>query len=246
MGRSEKNASILQASSEQTIIGRLRQHAAEMPQKEAYRFLSETGEPAQTLTYSELDSRARRVAGALTEHARRGDRAVLLYASGLEFIEAFLGCLYAGVIAVPATLPGKNRFATVLGEIHRDATPNVILSTSDVAARIRNYMPDGAVTKSTPLYTDLLAAKPNDVWRIPDIDPDSVALLQYTSGSTGSPKGVAVTHRNIMANQQSMSLGLRLSRESVVVGWLPLFHDWGLMGNVLGPLYSGFPCEVNP
>src|SRR5688500_4885769 len=123
MHSSEKAAPIRHDSGSQTIIGRLHQHAADMPEKESYRFLSETGDSAETLTYSELDRRARTVANGLAAYARPGDRALLLYPSGLEFIEAFLGCFYAGVIAVPATLPGRNRFAAALREIHRDAEP---------------------------------------------------------------------------------------------------------------------------
>ncbi len=235
---------VTSGGSNHTIVDRLRQYAGETPHNEAYRFLSETGEPAETLTYSQLDRRARTVANVLARHTRPGDRALLLYPSGLEFVEAFLGCLYAGVIAVPATLPGKNRFADALRGIYRDARPAVILTVSSIAARIRGQMPEEAGSDSVFLCADCLEPTGDEAPSASDIDPDSVALLQYTSGSTGFPKGVVVTHRNIAANQHAISLGLRLSRSSKVVGWLPLFHDWGLIGNILGPLYGGFPSVL--
>ncbi|HVF91386.1 MAG TPA: aminotransferase class I/II-fold pyridoxal phosphate-dependent enzyme [Blastocatellia bacterium] len=223
-----------------TIIERLRHHATTQPGVSAYTFLREGGE-AESLTFRELEKRTRDLALALSKRAGVGERALLLYPSGLEFITAFLACLYAGIIAVPATTPRKNRSANRLQAIFDDATPRLILTTSDIASTVRRAFPD--VTGIIPTDTlDMTSAGGDE--DLPELRPETVAFLQYTSGSTGTPKGVIVTHENLARNALTLQEGLELSEESVNVGWLPLFHDMGLIGNVLTSLYVGFPCVL--
>ena len=230
------------ASSDVTIIDRLRRHAEILPGGIAYTFLRDEGE-ADSLTFDQLERRTRALAATLLKHAEPGDRALLLYPSGLEFITAFLACLYAGIIAVPATTPRKNRSSERLRAIFADSTPRLILTTSDIVPAVKKSFSEesGAVC----IATDAVAETPYaEVADLPTPMPESVAFLQYTSGSTGMPKGVIVTHENLAANALTLQEGLGLSEKSVNVGWLPLFHDMGLIGNVLTALYVGFPCVL--
>src|SRR5215213_4099868 len=223
-----------------TIIERLRHHATMRPGASAYTFLREGGE-AESLTFRQLEERTKALALTLSKRAGVGERALLLYPSGLEFVTAFLACLYAGIIAVPATTPRKNRSANRLQAIFDDATPKLILTTSDIASTVRRAFPD--VTGIIP--TDTLDVTSEEEGEdLPELRPETVAFLQYTSGSTGTPKGVIVTHENLARNALTLQEGLELSEESVNVGWLPLFHDMGLIGNVLTSLYVGFPCVL--
>ncbi|HJQ70884.1 MAG TPA: aminotransferase class I/II-fold pyridoxal phosphate-dependent enzyme [Blastocatellia bacterium] len=225
-----------------SIIDRLRHHAKAIPTVAAYTFLREEG-AADSLTFEQLEQRARGMARVLLAHAKPGDRALLLYPSGLEFITAFVACLYAGMIAVPATTPRKNRSVDRLKAIFNDSTPRLILTTSDIVLTVTRAFPRtlGATCIATEIVTTRPAGETDD---LPAPALDSVAFLQYTSGSTGMPKGVMVTHENLAANALTLQQGLGLSEESVNVGWLPLFHDMGLIGNVLTALYVGFPCVL--
>ena len=229
-------------SGDLTIIDRLRQHAQAQPGVAAYTFLQDDGEP-DSLTFEQLEIRTRQLAQSLSKHARAGDRALLLYPSGLDFITAFLACMYAGIIAVPATTPRKNRSMSRLRAIFDDATPQLILTTSDIIPFFAkaSWQPSDV----TFIATDALVEMPLagfDNLALPR--PETVAFLQYTSGSTGTPKGVIVSHENLAANALTLQEGLSLSEKSVNVGWLPLFHDMGLIGNVLTSLYVGFPCVL--
>jgi 8-amino-7-oxononanoate synthase len=230
------------ASGDVTIVDRLRRHAKALPGGVAYTFLRDEGD-ADSLTFEQLERRTGDLAVALLKHAKAGDRALLLYPSGLEFITAFLACLYAGIIAVPATTPRKNRSSERLQAIFADSTPRLILTTSDIAPTVMKSFsqPSGAVCIATDKVAETSLAERGD---IPTPLPESVAFLQYTSGSTGTPKGVIVTHENLAANALTLQEGLGLSEKSVNVGWLPLFHDMGLIGNVLTALYVGFPCVL--
>ena len=228
--------------SEDTILNRLFHHAANSAERLAYRFLRENAE-SDTLTFGELARRVRHLAAHFRRHVAAGDRALLLYPPGLEFIEAFLGCLAAGVIAVPAYPPRKNRNADRLRAIVADAQPRLILTTRPL---LSSFESDGAgpLPGLTCLATDDLGAADGGDWEPPAINPDTVAFLQYTSGSTGAPRGVVVTHGNIAANEEQVADSFCHTPDSVMVSWLPLFHDMGLIGGVLQPLYVGFPAVL--
>jgi len=219
-----------------TLAGLLKARAAESPDREAYVFLADGELETERLTWSELDSRARAVAWALRESVQPGERALLLYPPGLDFVAAFFGCLYAGVVAVPAYPPRLNdRSQSRLRAIAADATPRAALTTTSIAERV----PELAAARWIP--TDALPAGAPD---LPDPDPDAVAFLQYTSGSTSTPKGVMVTHANLVHNERMIGDAFAMDEDSVVVGWLPLYHDMGLIGNVLQPLHAGARCVL--
>ncbi len=206
--------------------------------KTAYTFLLDGEQQSVSITYSELDKQARTLAATLQALGLQGERAVLLYPQGLEYIAAFFGCLYAGVIAVPAYPPKNRRHLPRLQAIIQDSQAAIILSTQAVANSADALGSENGLDLSWLLTDQALSGKPNQ-WLAPDITPDSLAFLQYTSGSTGQAKGVMVSHGNLMANQKIIKDGFGHDNQSTVVGWLPLYHDMGLIGNVMQPLYTG-------
>ena len=224
--------------SDDNILHRLCRHARARPDRLIYKFLREDG-GTHTLTFGELHRRVMSLAIVLREHAAQGDRAILLYPSGLEFIEAFLACLAAGLVAVPAYPPRRNRHGDRLRAILEDARPRLILTTSRTVPFI-----DVDEGTSICLATDDIGERATDQWHPPSIRGDTVAFLQYTSGSTGTPRGVVVTHGNLTANERAIESSFGNTPDSVLVGWLPFFHDMGLIGNLLQPLFVGFPATL--
>jgi acyl-CoA synthetase (AMP-forming)/AMP-acid ligase II len=227
---------------DETIIDRLRAHAQRRPDDVAYRFLLQDAK-SQVATFGRLHRRVRRLAAHLREYVLPADRALLLYPPGLEFIEAFLACLSAGIIAVPAYPPRRNRQTERLLTIAEDCGPRLILTAHQVLPMVENSEL-GRVKGLLVLATDDVVAETNDTYELPGIAGNSVAFLQYTSGSTATPRGVIITHRHLMANEHIIHSALRLTDIDLFVSWLPVFHDLGLIGNVLLALYAGIPAVL--
>ncbi len=239
-----------------TLAGWLRLRAAEQPDREAYLFLADGPEGSSVesdrLTWGELDARASAIAAALRETVEPGGRALLLYPPGLDFVAAFFGCLYAGVVAVPAYPPRLNdRSQSRLRSIALDASPGAALTTASIA--VGTAAAAGILAERVPelagcrwIATDELTAS-GSLSDLLEPDPSSIAFLQYTSGSTAAPKGVMVTHANLVHNERMIGQAFGLdatAADSVVVGWLPVYHDMGLIGNVLQPLVAGARCVL--
>ncbi|MDR9897023.1 fatty acyl-AMP ligase [Aetokthonos hydrillicola Thurmond2011] len=226
------------------LVDILRQRVQIQPDQKAYIFLENGETESHSLTYRELDRQARAIASHLEQW--RGERVLLLYPSGLEFITAFFGCLYAGVIAVPVYPPRRNQKLSRLLSIVNDAQAKLALTTTSILIDIQKLCEEEAdLTLLTFIATDTIEAKVQEF--LPEsVTPESLAFLQYTSGSTGTPKGVMVTHGNIIHNQRLIHQAFGHTEKSIVVGWLPLFHDMGLIGNVLQPIYLGIPCILIP
>ncbi|HYO14551.1 MAG TPA: amino acid adenylation domain-containing protein, partial [Thermoanaerobaculia bacterium] len=227
------------------LVDLLRARAADTPDRCAFTFLNDSEEEAARLTYRELDERARAIGVHLERMGARGSRALLLYPPGLDFIAAFLGCLCGGVAAVPAYPPRSNRTLPRLRAIARDAHPAVALTTSALLPNVQ------AVAGQIPelagvgcLSTDDLDLGRAAEWTDPGATAETLAFLQYTSGSTSTPKGVMVSHGNLLHNEAMIQRAFGQSERSRIVGWLPLYHDMGLIGNVLQPLYLGVPCVL--
>ena len=202
-------------------------------------FLADKEGEELRVTYAELDRRARAVAVALQGMGDRGDRALLLYPPGLDFIAGFFGCLYAGMVAVPAYPPRNPGHLPRLVALAADAGAKIALTnerTHEAVQRQIRELPDWADLGW--LATDTVAEAPAGFEPVA-VTADELAFLQYTSGSTGAPKGVMVTHANIVYNTHYIQESFRLHRESVSVSWLPSFHDMGLIDGVLGPVYTG-------
>jgi acyl-CoA synthetase (AMP-forming)/AMP-acid ligase II/acyl carrier protein len=235
------------ALASRTIVHLLRWRAERQANHWAFSFTTGEGDQDIRTTYEALDRRARAVAAMLQREATAGDRALLLYPPGLEYVAAFLGCLYAGVVAVPV-YPPKPRIERTLSRLRgivRDARPAVSLTTSSVLPIAGQVSPQDDIFATTGwLATDTVGDAEAEAWREPAIDADTLAFLQYTSGSTTTPRGVMVSHGNLIHNEGLIQQAAALSEDSVGVSWLPLYHDMGLIGCVLQPLYTGFPCVL--
>lgn len=216
--------------------------AAELSDKDAYLFLPGNGPEAVTrrLTYAALDSEARRIAAWLQEQGAAGGQVLLLFPSGLEFVKAFIGCLYAGSVAVPAPLPGdqSNQSARLAG-ILRDAEVRAVLTDSANEPAVRAWLRESGATGVGVAAGDDPATGDAAAWAEPRLTADSLAFLQYTSGSTSEPKGVMVSHRNLMANELAISHVLGTHEGTRMGCWLPAYHDMGLIGHILHSLYAG-------
>jgi len=222
-----------------TLVEVLHSHTKTKANELLYRYIEDESLEPITLSFLEVDTQARAIANTLLKTCKKGDRALMLYPAGLEFMTAFLGCLYAGVIAVPAYPPRKNQKISRLKSIIADADASIIM-TVHKSAIVGQPLFDKEETLST-LPWFITDRDPLDSSESIDVNvmPDDIAFLQYTSGSTGEPKGVMVTHKNIMSNMEYMFQCYSADINPVSVSWLPHFHDMGLMGGVLQPLYSG-------
>lgn len=223
-----------------TLVEVVRERAAAQGNEVWLRYLvtgEVTGEVAE-LTFGDLERRAREIAAELQQRAAPGERALLLYPSGLEFVTALVGCLFAGIVPVPAYPPDlakPERAIAKLYSIAGDCTAKLALTSSEFLPMLERLVPPGTQCVATDRCT-------GGGWEPPAIDGDTVALLQYTSGSTGVPKGVVLRHRHLLANERSIEAGMGPVR--TVVGWLPIFHDMGLIGNVLQTLCAGSPLVL--
>ncbi len=230
-----------------TAIDLLRHQSQQHADKTAFQFLQDGEEEAGQLTFAEIDRQARAIAFHLTQRVAPGERALLLYPPGLEFITAFCGCLYAGVTAVPVYPPRANQNMLRLQAIVADARASVALTTTTTGLTARMQEPEYHDTDLAALHwldTDNLDFSPADQWRSPTINGETLAFLQYTSGSTGKPKGVMVSHRNLLCNERMISEAFGHDHRTIFAGWLPVFHDMGLIGNLLQPLYLGISCYL--
>ena len=223
-------------------IALLEERAARAASSRACTFLLDGEQQARTLTYGELDAAARAVAARLLARAKPSGRALLLLPPGPDFVVGFFGCLYAGLAAVPVPLPTRRRGLPRLAAIVRDCQPEVVLADAALDALLGGAQRDVevAMLSTLPRLTvESLGAEEAAAYRPPDLRTDAVALLQYTSGSTGTPKGVMLSHAHLLENERAIQRAFAHDAESVVVGWLPPFHDMGLIGNVLQPIYVG-------
>ncbi|MDT5270421.1 MAG: hypothetical protein QOH49_2607, partial [Acidobacteriota bacterium] len=237
--------SVEDASGVSTLVGLLRLRAESEPTRTAYTFLSDGEVEEAGLTYAELDRRARSIAAALLAMRAGGERVLLVYPAGLDYVAAFFGCLYAGAVAVPAYPPRQNASFQRLQSIVEDARPVVALTTGSILSKAKSRLAQWPVLESLRwVQTDDGRADLSGEWREPVLDGESLAFLQYTSGSTATPKGVMVSHENLLHNESLIQRAFRQTGESVIAGWLPLYHDMGLIGNVLQALYSGARCVL--
>jgi len=224
----------------------LRYRALNQPDKTAYIFLQDGESESDSLTYGELDLQARVIATQLQGLVAPGEAVLLLYPPGREFITAFFGCLNAGVIAVPVYPPQRNQKKLRLQSIVADAQIKVMLTSSSLFTKIEKQLTEDP--KLAELHCIITSSDGrNDLvshWQQPTVNPDTLAFLQYTSGSTGTPKGVMVSHGNLMNNSEIIYQSFGHSSSSQGVIWLPPYHDMGLIGGIIQPLYGGFPVVL--
>jgi acyl-CoA synthetase (AMP-forming)/AMP-acid ligase II/acyl carrier protein len=205
-----------------------------------FRFVIDGERETVEWTYADLDRKARAIAASLQSLDLEGERALLLYPSGLDFVAAFFGCLYAGVTAVPAYPPRRNRNMARIDAIANDAQAKIALTTVDVLERVQTMIGDTpALQQLRWRATDQWDDEWANSWHRPDVHGETLAFLQYTSGSTGTPKGVMLSHANLMHNSAMIAYAFEHTRSGNGVFWLPLYHDMGLIGGILQPLYMG-------
>jgi acyl-CoA synthetase (AMP-forming)/AMP-acid ligase II len=228
-----------------TLVDLLRYRASYQPNRLAYTFLHNGETEQASLTYADLDRRARAIGAQLQNLAAPGARALLLYQPGLDYIAAFLGCLYAGIIAIPAYPPRSHRPSPRLGAIMTDAQASIGLTTASIMSNLEcQFDQNPALAALHWLTSDTIADDLTEAWQDTMIGSDALAYLQYTSGSIAAPKGVMVGHGNLIHNLASLDDGWEHNQDSLMVSWLPMFHDLGLVYGVLQALYNGFPCVL--
>jgi len=229
-----------------SLVDLLRRRAIEQADDRAFVLLADRGGEEAALTFAELCARAEAVARRLADRGRPGDRALLLFPNGVDFIVALFGCLIAGIIAVPVMIPRRNRARDASASIIADCAPRFALvasnlmtgARSDVAERLKGAGIESIVVDATSedgSSSELAAGLPLR---------DDTAFLQYTSGSTSAPKGVMVSHGNLLDNLEMIRIAFGNTRASTHVSWVPLYHDMGLILNVLQSLYVGALCVL--
>jgi acyl-CoA synthetase (AMP-forming)/AMP-acid ligase II len=238
------------SSGHRTLVELLRLRAEQQPERQAFTFLVDGETQALSMTYGELDRRARAIAAFLQRDGLAGERALLLYPPGLSFVAAFYGALYAGVTVVTAPMPVASRMGRTLprlAAVATDARPAVALTSSEAMGDIEKTFPASAEMRSMRwLITDTVPDAASEQWREPEMNLQTLAFLQYTSGSTASPKGVMVSHANILHNSECIRRGWQYTPESVSVMWVPHIHDHGLVDGIIQPVYTGFRCVLMP
>ncbi len=235
-----------------TFVEVARRHAEQRAHTPFLTWLENGRDESITYSFGEIDLRARALAARLQALvAEMGDlasddvSALIVIQPGPGFVIAFFGCLYAGIPAVPVYTLRKNETGARLSMLTRDAGARVVITdhpSGAALARIMDELPQGLRIVTVEEFDPSLA----DDWRMPAIDADSIAFIQYTSGSTGLPKGVEVSHGNLVRNERMMVEAMGHDEGTVFVGWLPLFHDMGLIGNLLQPFFLGVRCILMP
>lgn len=213
-------------------------HAQATPDALAYRFLLDGNDSQVLFSYAELAERARAVAARLQQQCPPGGRVLLLLAPGLDYVASFFGCLLAGMVAVPAYPPSTSKTLDRLDAIIRDCQPAAAITAGEhleaVRQRLRQSAPQAHLLCAESLDTALAAH-----WQAVPVEPADLAFLQYTSGSTGDPKGVMISHANLLHNSATIQQHFDNRRDSHVVSWLPPYHDMGLIGGILQSAYVG-------
>ncbi len=223
----------------ETLVELLRERARQGPEQLAMRFLLDGESEVAEVSYAELDARARAIAAHLQARAPQGECVLLLMPPGLDYVASFFGCLYAGVIAVPAYPPLSKRQMGRVQEVVNDCGADQALTTSSLLRKVTSLEGDLSWTA-----VDTLPSSQADAWRAPAIRPDTRAFLQYTSGSTSQPKGVILSHANLLHNSRCIHTCFDHNAASRGVIWLPPYHDMGLIGGIIQPVYGGFPVTL--
>ncbi len=230
-----------------TFVELLRWRSSHQPDRQIYTYLADTKSEEARLSYKDLDQKARKIARALQSMGTAGERALLLYPPGPEYLAALYGCLYAGVVAVPAYPPRLNRSVSRLSAIVDDAQATLALTTAPILDKVKSRIPNVPGLGSLRwLATDDLEEDLATGWREPAVSSETLAILQYTSGSTAAPKGVMLNHSNLLHQSHTIKQAMGLSTRDRGLIWLPPYHDMGLFTGLLQPLYSDFPVILMP
>ncbi|MEM7559621.1 MAG: AMP-binding protein [Planctomycetota bacterium] len=223
------------------LVAILQYWAQKTPDRIAFYFTDgENGDDDLQVTFKELDAQARNLAGYLQNAGvNKGERVLLIYPPVLDFVAGFFGCLYAGATAVPAFPPRRNRKGQRIHGIAKDCQANVALTTQTVRQQIEGDANWVEWESVSIIASDSMAKDYTSSWTPPNLNSDDLAVLQYTSGSTGNPKGVMLSHGNLIRNAELIMYSFEHARTAVGVSWLPTYHDMGLIGGIVEPIWSG-------
>lgn len=227
----------------ETLSSILARRCQTAPDQVAFTFLHDGERNEEVITYSVLDRRAWALAGQLREHIHPGARALLLFPPGLDFVAAVFACFHARVIGV-STAPPRKRTLPRLQAVASNAAVDAVLTTSQIRDAFQGLLADGPLGDAVWLAGTGDDDPPATPPAASDVHPDDVAFLQYTSGSTSDPRGVMLTHTNLLENSASIAESFGHNTESCGFIWLPPYHDMGLIGGILQPVYRGFPCVL--
>jgi len=230
----------------QTLVALLRHRSANDADRDAFVYLHGAGGATTHWTYEAIDRRARAVAATLQRAAEPGDRVMLLFDEGLDYLAALFGCMYAGALACPCHPPDPQRLDRTLPRLQQiasNAGVSVVLTSSDLAAKAAPLKATlGPLSQVAWISVDEIRDDLANEWVAPELQPDSIAYLQYTSGSTSHPKGVMVSHRNLLHQLRDFDTGYDHSKDGTLVSWLPATHDLGLVYGRFMPIYVGMRC----
>ena len=231
-----------------TLVELLRGRTQQTPDGHAYTFLADGKKASLPLTYGELDRQARAIGALLQQLQARGERVLLLYPQGLEVLAAFCGCLYAGAIAIPVPPPESGRLKRTLPRLRAivgDAGAKFALTTAGILSLVENFREECPEFEQMHwIDTATVDLSLAGEWQDPQVNKDQLAYLQYTSGSTATPKGVMLSHFNLMHHSRYLQRACGYDADSISVTWMPYFHDYGLVEGMVVPLYNGTPCYL--
>lgn len=240
---SESNQEGHAGTSSGTLLDMLRDRAARLAHKTAYTFLEDGEEIGETVTYAAFASRVLSLASLLQRRFAPGDRVLLLYPACIDYMVAFFACLCAGIVAVPLFPPRGSKRNPRLEAIALDCTPCAALISSRKLVHVHAAIAASPeLAQLELLCTDVVPHTDTAAWRGPQVHSDSIAFLQYTSGSTGLPKGVMVSHGNVLHNEHMINACFESGADTTTVTWLPIYHDMGLIGNMLQSYWLGGHC----
>ena len=230
-----------------TMTELLLRHEKMIPDKVVYALLEDGINETDNITYSNLAKKARAIGAVMQEKGSAGDRVLLLFPTGIEFITAFYACFFAGMIAVPMYPPKRNKPNERFRAIVNDARPSFILTTRQINEELEKFQ----LLAGLPEIGEIIISEEVDIeiqkaWKDPGVGPDDLALIQYTSGSTGKPNGVMVSHGNIIHNSEFIKQSFGFDENSVGMNWLPNFHDMGLIGCLIQAAYLGATNVIIP
>ncbi len=230
----------------ETLTDIVLNRAAQLEEKIAFTVLRDGIEPSQQINYRELAERSQAIAAELQKRGLARERALLLYPAGIEFLVGFLGCLMAGVIGVPAPPPEstrQKRSGSRLRSIIDDCDARIVLTSSETLPHVTELLSDQRIALAT-FETQRISVTPASTLPLSMASDSELAYLQYTSGSTSTPKGIEITHKNLVHHLKWLQKTCSYDSDSVTITWMPNFHDWGLVEGLLQPLFNGTPCYI--
>lgn len=231
--------------SPESLVDLLRLRAAERGHDIAFGFAAGDDGKTENLTYGELDEQARRVGSAIASQGFADQRILLAIPPGLDYVKGFFGCLYGGAVPVPSYTPRTKRTLDAQLSVVSNCAASAILAPKATRLTANRLLGD-ALNEGRLKWLDLedLLAVAESDWQPPNLTDRSLCYLQYTSGSTGAPKGVRVRHTHVLRNLESLAAIIGPSASDHIVSWLPPFHDMGLVGGILTPLFTGIPATL--